>query len=126
MAEKLSRTRAKRGGNSTVMTQLMNEADGLLKAEPSDKKRLKAIATSLKEKLNLVKTLDEEIIENCAVEEVEAEIEESDEINSRVDLLRVINGATVLLKHILSYFKKVYFRDRFIVCNYFNARCLRT
>ena len=50
------------------MTKLMNEADGLLKAEPSDKKRLKAIATSLNEKLNLVKTLDEEIIENCTVE----------------------------------------------------------
>lgn len=60
MAEKLSRTCAKRGGNRTVMTKLMNEADGLLKAEPSDKKRLKAIATSLNEKLNLIKTLDEQ------------------------------------------------------------------
>ena len=75
----------------------MNEADGLLKAEPSDKKRLKAIATSLNEKLNLIKTLDEQIIENCAVEEVEAEIEESDEINSRViDPLRVINEGLFL------------------------------
>ncbi|PFX11353.1 hypothetical protein AWC38_SpisGene24962, partial [Stylophora pistillata] len=73
----------------------MNEADGLLKAETSDKKRLKAIAASLDEMLNLVKTLGEEIIENCAVEEVEAEIEESDEINSRViDRLLVINEAT--------------------------------
>ncbi|XP_022790390.1 uncharacterized protein LOC111329893 [Stylophora pistillata] len=98
MAEKLPRIRAKRGGNRTVMTKLMNEADGLLKAETSDKKRLKAIAASLDEKLNLVKTLDEEIIENCAVEEVEAEIEESDEINSRViDLLLVINEATGLM-----------------------------
>ncbi|XP_068679830.1 uncharacterized protein [Montipora foliosa] len=95
MAEKLPRTRVKRRGNRTVMTKLMNEVDSLLKAEPSDKKRLKAIATSLNEKLNLVKTLDEEIIENCAVEEVEAEIEESDEFNTRViDLLRVINEAT--------------------------------
>lgn len=46
------------------MTKLMNEADGLLKAEQTDKKRLTAIATSLNEKLNLVKTLHEEIIEN--------------------------------------------------------------
>ena len=46
MAKKLSCTRAKRGGNRTVMTKLMNEADGLLKTEPSDKKRLKAIATN--------------------------------------------------------------------------------
>ena len=43
----------------------------------------------------MVKTFDEEIIENCAVEEIEAEIQESDEINSRVmDLLRLINEAT--------------------------------
>ena len=31
-----------------------------------------------------------------------------------------------VLKHILSYFLKVYFHDCFIVCNYFNAWCLRT
>jgi len=37
------------------MTKLMNEADGLLKVEPSDKKRLQPIATSLNEKLNLAK-----------------------------------------------------------------------
>lgn len=55
MAEKRSRTRSKRGGNRTVMTKLMNEVDGLLKVEPSDKKRLQPIATSLNEKLNLVK-----------------------------------------------------------------------
>ena len=45
----------------------------------------------------MVKTLDEEIIENCAVEEIEAEIQESDEINSRVmELLRLRNEATTL------------------------------
>lgn len=43
----------------------------------------------------MVKTFDEEIIENCAVEEIEAEIQESDEIDSRImDLLRLINEAT--------------------------------
>ena len=43
----------------------------------------------------MVKTFDDEIIENCAVDEIEAEIQESDEINSRVmDLLRLINEAT--------------------------------
>ena len=43
----------------------------------------------------MVKTFDEEIIENCAVEEIEAEIQESDEINSRVmDLLQLINEVT--------------------------------
>ena len=38
---------------------------------------------------------DDEIIENCAVDEIEAQIQESDEINSRVmDLLRLMNEAT--------------------------------
>ena len=59
------------------------------------KQRLEFVAASLNEKLNLVKTFDDEIIENCAVDEIEAEIQESDEINSRVmDLLRLINEAT--------------------------------
>ena len=59
------------------------------------KLRLEFVAASLDEKLNLVKMFDEEIIENCAVDEIETEIQESDEINSRVmDLLRLINEAT--------------------------------
>ena len=39
---------------------------------------------------------------------------------------RPLKGGNNMLKHILSYFKKVYFHDHFIVCNYFNAWCLRT
>ena len=69
------------------MTKLSNEANDLLEVEPIKKKK--------NEKLNLVKTFDEKILENCAVDEIEAEIQESDEINSRVmDLLRLINEAT--------------------------------
>ena len=81
MAEKLARTRAKRGGNRSVMTKPTNETNDLLEVEPINKKRLDFIASSLNEMLNLVKTLDEEIIENCAVDEIETEILESDEIN---------------------------------------------
>ena len=56
--------------------------------EPINKQCLDFIAASLNEKLNLVKTFDEEIIANCAVEEIEAEIQELDEINSHImDLL---------------------------------------
>ena len=58
MAEKLARTRAKRGGNRSVMTKLSNEANDLLEVEPINKQRLDFIAASLNEKLNLVKTLD--------------------------------------------------------------------
>ena len=84
MTPKLARTRAKRGGNRSVMTKLSNEASELLQVEPINKQRLKFMAASLNEKLKLVKTFDDEIIENYAVGETEAEIEESDEINSRV------------------------------------------
>ena len=95
MAQKLVRTPAKRGGNRSVMTKLSKEANDLLEDEPINKQRLDFIASSLNEKLKLVKTFDEEIIENCAVDGIEAEILESDEINSRVmDLLRLINEAT--------------------------------
>ena len=95
MAEKLARTRAKRGGNRSVMTKLSKEANDLLEDEPINKQRLDFIASSLNEKLKLVKTFNEEIIENCAVDGIEAEKLESDEINSRViDLLRLINEAT--------------------------------
>ena len=60
-----------------------------------NKQRLYFIASSLNEKLKLIKRFHDEIIENCAVDEIEAEILESDEINSRVmDLLRMINEAT--------------------------------
>jgi len=77
------------------MTKLSNEANDPLEVEPINKQRLDFIASSLNEKLNLVQTFDEEIIENCAVDEIETEILESDEINSRVmDLLRLINEAT--------------------------------
>ena len=66
----------------------------LLEDEPTIQ-RLDFIASSLNDKLKLVKTFDEEIIENCAVDGIEAEILESDEINSRVmDHLRLINEAT--------------------------------
>ena len=58
MAEKLARTRSKRGGNRSVMTKLSNEANDVLEVEPINKQRLDFIAASLNEKLNLVKTLD--------------------------------------------------------------------
>ena len=95
MAEKLERTRARRGGNRSVVTKLSKEANDLLEDEPINKQRLDFIASSLYEKLKLVKKFYEEIKENCAVDGIEAEIPESDEINSRVmDLLRLINEAT--------------------------------
>ena len=50
------------------MMKLSNEANDLLEVEPINKQHLHFIAASLNEKLNLVKTFDKEIIENCTVE----------------------------------------------------------
>ena len=77
--KKLTDGESKRGGNRSVMTKLSNEANDLLQVEPINKqtRRMDFIASSLNEKLKLVKTLDEEIIENCAVDKIEAEILES-------------------------------------------------
>ena len=84
MAEQLVRTRAKRDGNRGVMMKLMNEAEGLINADERDEQRLKIVADSSNEKLTLVKSLDEEIIESCHVEEIANEIEESEDINLRL------------------------------------------
>ena len=74
---------AKRGGNRTVLTKLANEAHGLLKEEVLNRPRLKTLAESLLEKFEIVKSLDEAILETCKIEDIEIEIEESYEINER-------------------------------------------
>ena len=76
--EVLARARAKRGGNRTVLTKVANKAQNLLKEEILNRR----------EKLELVKSLDETIIEKCKVEDIEHEIEESHEINERVIEIR--------------------------------------
>ena len=83
MSEELARSRAKRGGNRTVLTKLANEAHDLLKEEVLNRPRLKILAESISEKLEIVKSLDEAILETCKVEDIELEIEESYEINVR-------------------------------------------
>lgn len=84
MSEKLARTRAKRAGNRSIITKLLQEAECLIEAEPIDEPRLKVLAATLDERLNLVKSFDEKVIETCKVDEVESEIVEADEFNSRV------------------------------------------
>ena len=83
MSEELARSRSKRGGNRTVLTKLANEAHGLLKDEVLNRPRLKTLAESLVEKLKIVKSFDEAILETCKVEDIEPEKEESYEINER-------------------------------------------
>ena len=81
MSEELAQSRAKRGGNRTILTKLANEAHGLPKDEVLNP--LKTLAQSLVKKLKIVKSLDEVILEMCKVEDIELEIEKLYEINER-------------------------------------------
>ena len=62
---------------------LANEAHDLLKDNILNQPRLKTMAESLVEKLEIVKSVDEAIVETCKVEDIKLEIEESYEINER-------------------------------------------
>ena len=83
MSEQLARSRAKHGGNRTVLTKLANEAHDFLKEEVLNRPRLKTLVESILEKLEIVKSLDEAILETCKVKDIELEIEESYEIDER-------------------------------------------
>ncbi|CAB4035917.1 Poly P3, partial [Paramuricea clavata] len=63
---------------------LINEAEGLLKEEILERGRLNTINGLLEEKLRFVKELDEKIIEICEVVDIANEIDEAEELVSRV------------------------------------------
>ena len=91
----LARVRAIRGGNRGVITKLTNEAEELCAAQLLNEGRLETIAHLLEMKLLLIKALDEEVVSTCGIEDIEREIEESDEIESRVlDIKRMIKEKT--------------------------------
>ena len=77
MGEELAQSRAKGGGNRTVLTKLANEAHELLKDEVLNRPQLKTLTESFLEKLEIVKSLDDAILETCEVEDIELKIEES-------------------------------------------------
>ena len=84
MTEKLERIRAVRAGNRGVITKLTREAEKLWSEEDFNNDRLRTIATMLDEKIKTIKDLDEHVLTLCAIEDIEREIEEADDIYSRV------------------------------------------
>ena len=61
------------------------------------KGRLESINTMINEKLTTVTSLDAKVLELCEVEEIEAEIEEADEIKSRtLDIKRAVSTVLAL------------------------------
>ena len=85
----LARKRAIRVGHRGVITKLTKKADSILdndeelEAESSET-RLQTINIMLSDKLKIVKELDEQVLSLCEVEDISREIEEADDIISRV------------------------------------------
>ena len=92
----LARKRAVRAtsypGHRGVITKLTKEADSILSEEfPNEeiqvdklKARLQTIDAMLQTKLTVVKALDEQVLELCETAEISKEVEDADEIESRV------------------------------------------
>jgi hypothetical protein len=100
MTNQLERIKATRRGNRGVITKCVNKMKDLLSdgdsLDKNAKERLSTLSDLLEEKLQVVKRFDENILlqvvkrvdENilqlCKVEDIESEIEVSEELNSRV------------------------------------------
>lgn len=83
-AQTIERKRAIRKANRGVITKYINEANDLLKEEEFDQDRLSTIQGLLREKLDYIKRIDSEILEICEIKDIEKEIIEAEEINTRV------------------------------------------
>ena len=81
--DNLKRLRATRSGNRGVATKYTKEAIELLKnGDVETKDRLLTIANFLNEKIERLKELDAQVLELCAITDIEREIEETEEIFS--------------------------------------------
>ena len=89
MTESVERLRAQRRGHRGVATKYVHEAKQILEddsriADSSQRERLASLQKSLQEKLKLLLKLDEDILNSCATDDIEAEIEEAETVNSRI------------------------------------------
>jgi hypothetical protein len=86
MTEAFERKRAIRSANRGVITKYVKEATELFSKidENGCIERLTTLDRLLDEKLKFVRKLDEEILEACSVESITQDIEEAEEITSKV------------------------------------------
>ena len=86
MSEAIERKRAIRSANRGVLTKYMKEAIEHMSGEMDQSKldRLTTLNKLLNEKLALVIKLDSEILEECDIKDIGKDIEESEEMKSRV------------------------------------------
>ena len=92
-AQPIERKRAICTANRGVITRYINEANNILHEEEKDRDRLITIQGMLREKLDYIKRLDSEILEICEIKDVDKEITDSEDINTRVlDMTKNIEG----------------------------------
>ena len=87
MAEDLERVRARRRGHRGVAMINILRKQNILETESIDnsqRERLASLQVLLQDKLKVLLKLDEDILSMCATEEIEREIEESDNLNSHI------------------------------------------
>lgn len=78
MAEELSKKKRVRAGHKASATCMIGSAEDLLKAPGSDVLRLTQLSRSLQEKLDVLKTLDSEILNLVDGDSVAEEIKQAD------------------------------------------------
>ena len=87
--EELTRKRATRAANRGVVTKIIEESDGILESDTALQdikswKRLQRILKMLNEKMDLLKVLDEKILNACKVDDIMKEVEEADFFKMRI------------------------------------------
>lgn len=86
-APSLERLRAVRGGHRGVVTRLVKEAEVILREEtptPEQRGQLTVIKQQLEGKLNLLRDMDEKIMNLCELDAIETEINESETIVAKI------------------------------------------
>ena len=80
----LERKKLTRAGHRSSTTKLLTKINDTLMASPVDRSRLSPLKLSLNEKLTVLKTLDDEIVDLVSEGDLAAEIEQADEYKGRI------------------------------------------
>ena len=89
MTEGLDRLKARRHGHRGIATRYSGEVRAMVRGETEtslEEKRIRltALQNSLEEKLQILQTLDEDILNVCATDDIEGEIADAETVNFRI------------------------------------------